>query len=47
MIISDNFNNYSDTLSAEVIPLFEEKLDKKKMRVMRLDNDASLQNGGV
>lgn len=46
MIISDNFNNYSDTLSAEVIPLFEEKLDKKKMRVMRLDNDASFAEWG-
>lgn len=46
MIISDNFNNYSDTISAEVTPLFEEKLDKKKMRVMRLNNDASFAEWG-
>ena len=46
MILGDNFNNYSDTISAEVTPLFEEKLDKKKMRVMRLDNDASFAEWG-
>lgn len=46
MIINDNFNNYSDTISAEVTPMFEEKLDKKKMRVMRLDNDASFAEWG-
>lgn len=44
MIISDNYNNYSDTLSAEVLPLFEEKLDKKKMSIMNLSNDKSLTN---
>lgn len=40
MVISDNFGNYSDTISAELIPLFEEKLNKKKMRIMHLDSDA-------
>lgn len=44
MIINDNFDNYSDTLTAEVIPLFEEKLNKKNMRVMNLANDKSLTN---
>jgi len=46
MIISDNFGNYSDTISAEVIPFFEEKLDKKKMRVMRLGNDTPFSEWG-
>lgn len=46
MIINDNFNNYSDTISAEVTPLYEEKLDKKKMRVMRLESDASFAEWG-
>lgn len=46
MIINDNFNNFSDTISAEVMPLYEEKLDKKKMSVMRLDNDASFAEWG-
>lgn len=46
MIISDNYNNYSDTLSAEILPLFEEKLNKKKMSVMNLTNDKSLTNWG-
>ena len=46
MIIADNFDNYSDTISAEVTPLFEEKLDKKKMRVMMLQNDASFAEWG-
>ncbi|MEA4917688.1 DUF5000 domain-containing lipoprotein [Proteiniphilum sp.] len=39
MIISDNFDNFSDTISAEVTPLFEERLDKKKYSVMQLNND--------
>lgn len=46
IIISDNFGNYADTISAELTPLFEEKLDKKKMRVMRLGNDASFAEWG-
>lgn len=44
MVISDNYENYSDTISAEVLPMFEEKLDKKKMSVMMLSNDPSLTN---
>lgn len=46
MIISDNFNNFSDTISTEITPLYEEKLDKKKMRVMRLGNDTSFSEWG-
>lgn len=44
MILSDNYDNYSDTLSAEILPFFEEKLNKKNMRVMSLVNDKSLTN---
>lgn len=46
MIISDNFNNSSDTISTEVSPLFEEKLEKKKMLVMGLDNDVAFTGWG-
>lgn len=46
MIINDNFGNYSDTLSAEVVPLHERKLDKKKMKVMRLGNDTPFAEWG-
>lgn len=44
MVMSDNYNNYSDTISAEVLPMFEEILDKRKMSVMNLSNDKSLTN---
>lgn len=44
MILSDNYENYSDTISAEVVPMFEEKLNKKNMRLMNLTNDKSLTN---
>lgn len=44
MVMSDNYDNYSDTISAEVLPMFEEELDKRKMSVMNLANDESLTN---
>lgn len=44
MVISDNYENYSDTVSAKILPMFEERLDKRKMVVMRLANDPSLAN---
>lgn len=44
MIISDNYGNFSDTISTEILPMHEERLDKKKMSVMNLANDASLAN---
>lgn len=46
MIINDNYGNYSDTISAEVIPLHERKLDKKKMKVMCLGNDSPFNEWG-
>lgn len=44
MVISDNYNNYSDTISGEVLPMFEEKINKAKMSIMKLNNDASFTN---
>lgn len=44
MVLSDNYDNYSDTISAEVLPMFEEKLDKRKMTIMKLNNDANFTN---
>ena len=47
MIIRDNFENASDTIyppDGKITPLFEEKLDKKNMVVMKLGSDASFTN---
>ncbi|WP_106832156.1 DUF5000 domain-containing lipoprotein [Parabacteroides pacaensis] len=46
-IVRDNYGNASDTIyppEGNIIPLFEEKLDKRKMNVMKLSNDASFTN---
>ncbi|MDR1221497.1 MAG: DUF4959 domain-containing protein [Tannerella sp.] len=45
-IVSDNFGNMSDSVFPPSIltPLFEERLDKTKMSVMKLGNDASFTN---
>jgi hypothetical protein len=45
-IVSDNFGNVSDSIFPPSIltPLFEERLNKTKMSVMRLGNDASFTN---
>lgn len=46
-IIRDNFNNASDTIyppGKTILPLFEEKLDKLKMSVMKLGSDANFTN---
>lgn len=46
-ILRDNFGNASDTIyptEGKITPLFEEKLNKKKMVVMRLGNDANFTN---
>lgn len=47
MIMRDNFDNYSDTIyppQGKITPLFEEKLDKKRMVVMKLGSDANYTN---
>lgn len=46
-IVRDNFGNASDTIypsDGTITPLFEEKIDKRKMTVMKLSNDASFTN---
>lgn len=46
-IIRDNWDNASDTIfppGKTILPLFEEKLDKGKMSVMKLGSDANFTN---
>lgn len=46
-IVRDNFGNASDTVfpsRGAITPLFEEKLNKRNMTVMKLTNDASFTN---
>lgn len=46
-VVRDFWENASDTIYPEggsLVPLFEEELDKTKMNVMNLTNDASLKN---
>ncbi|WP_344977765.1 DUF5000 domain-containing lipoprotein [Compostibacter hankyongensis] len=38
--VRDQWNNFSDTMVQEVVPLFEEEIDKKKFREYRLPTDA-------
>lgn len=47
MIIRDNFENASDTIypqDGQLTPLFEEKLNKKNMTIMKLGSDAGFTN---
>lgn len=39
VLVRDRWDNYSDTASVIVTPLFEEKLDKSKFELVQLDND--------
>lgn len=46
-IIRDNYGNASDTIyppERTIVPLFEEKLNKQKMNIMKLSSDASFTN---
>ncbi len=46
-IIRDNWGNSSDTIfpiEGRITPMFEEKLDKRKMNVMKLSNDQNFTN---
>lgn len=46
-VVRDYWNNTSDTIyppEVKLTPMFEEKLDKSKMHVMKLNNDASFAN---
>ena len=44
LVIRDNYGNAIDTVKKNLIPLFEERFDKKSMSVMRLANDANFTN---
>lgn len=47
VVVKDNFGNRSDTLFASgrmVTPLYEERLAKSRMRIMRLANDQNFTN---
>jgi hypothetical protein len=47
VIISDYWDNVSDTIypaSGLILPFFEEKLDKRKMSIMKLGSDANFTN---
>lgn len=44
VLVRDNYGNASDTIRRELLPYFEERFDKKKMSVMRLNNDAGFTN---
>lgn len=47
VVIRDNWENASDTIyppDKTILPLFEEKLDKRKMSIMKLGSDASFTN---
>jgi hypothetical protein len=47
MIVRDNFDNVSDTIyppQGKITPFFEEKLNKKRMIVMKLGSDSNFTN---
>lgn len=44
VILSDQWGNYSDTISKTIVPLFEEEIPKTDMSIMKLSNDASFTN---
>ena len=46
-IVRDNWNNVTDTIyppEGTIVPMFEEKLDKTRMNIMKLSNDANFTN---
>lgn len=46
-IVRDYWNNVTDTIyppTGTIVPMFEEKLDKNKMNIMKLSNDANFTN---
>lgn len=44
VVLSDQWGNYSDTITETIIPLFEEEMPKSAMSIMKLGNDASFTN---
>ncbi|GAB6395397.1 MAG: DUF4959 domain-containing protein [Bacteroidales bacterium] len=43
-LVRDNYGNMTDTIRENIVPLFEEQFDKKKMSIMKLENDANFTN---
>ncbi len=46
VFVRDRWNNYSDTVFAEITPYFEKKLDKSKFSAVQLDNDTYKPHNG-
>lgn len=47
LVVKDNFGNRSDTFfppGRQLVPLFEERLPKSAMKIMKLDNDQNFTN---
>jgi len=44
VIVSDQWENYSDTITKTIVPLFEEEIPKTGMSIMKLGSDASFTN---
>ncbi|WP_353124325.1 DUF5000 domain-containing lipoprotein [Parapedobacter pyrenivorans] len=44
VIVSDQFGNYTDTITETIVPLFEEEIPKTGMSIMKLGSDASFTN---
>jgi hypothetical protein len=44
LVIRDNYENALDTIRKNLVPLFEERFDKKKMSIMKLASDANFTN---
>ncbi len=44
ILVRDKWQNFSDTVSAEVVPIYEVELDKSKFRKLNLPGDADASN---
>ncbi|MDR2145452.1 MAG: DUF4959 domain-containing protein [Tannerella sp.] len=44
IVVRDNYGNAIDTVRKNLVPLFEERFDKKRMSIMKLANDANFTN---
>jgi len=40
ILFRDNYGNITDTITSMIVPYFEKKLDKSKMNMVKLENDA-------
>ncbi|MDR0559771.1 MAG: DUF4959 domain-containing protein [Prevotellaceae bacterium] len=44
VVVRDNYGNMTDTLKENIIPMFEERFNKRSMSVMKLGDDANFTN---